>query len=106
MVVSCKTFGGLIAGDFAAIARDRPILSKVAFLFSVSYGIACGILGVRILKVLTLDIKVNARILTLLPDIPEELREGYVAPLDFNVIIRHDGGLLFVFCESQLTHHG
>lgn len=32
MVVSCKTFGGLIAGNLAAIARDRPILSKVALL--------------------------------------------------------------------------
>ncbi|MBO1721537.1 hypothetical protein [Extibacter sp. GGCC_0201] len=94
VVVSGEAFRGLIAGDFAAIARDRPILSKVAFLFPVYYGIACGILGVRLFKVLSLDIKVNALLLALLPDISEELREGYVAPLDFNVIIRHGVGLL------------
>lgn len=73
VVVSGEAFRGLVAGNLAAIARNRPILSKMAFLLAVYYGIACGILGVRLFKVLPLNIKVNVLLLALLPDIPKKL---------------------------------
>ncbi len=102
IVESCVALHRLIAGKFAAELCNRPITGRMAFLFSVNYRIAVTLRAGRAFKFFPVDFHIDAFLLALLADIPEELRKGYIVTFNFNTIISHGVGLLkdmFYFCE-------
>ena len=74
----------------------------MAFFLAVDYGIAVSFGALWVLKFLPVDLHIDAFLFALLPDIPEELCEGYIVALYFDRIVCHCVGLLkdmFYFCE-------
>ena len=102
LIVSRKALRGLIAGYLTPEVRHGTVSGGMAFFLAVDYGIAGTFGVVRIFKFLPVNLHVDALLFALLPDIPEELCEGYIVVLYFDRIVCHCVGLLknmFYFCE-------